>query len=107
LVTTDRRTVLLRIPEGNSNVEAVLSFVHVYWSPDETKVGVLGAGLAMFRLAADVASGNSIPFSTIENQLSQSIRETYHLSETIRDPLQWAAMADASIQFSKRKSEIR
>lgn len=39
LVSANRRTELHRIKR-----EAIIYFVHVYWSPDEKKVGVLATG---------------------------------------------------------------
>jgi hypothetical protein len=101
LVTANRRTELDSI-----NREALIHFVHVYWSPGEKKVGVLATGLNFSRVAYDLERGKPIPFEQIRKELGQSITETYHVPAG-EDPIQWAAMADADIAFFKRHPEIK
>jgi hypothetical protein len=101
LVTTKGRTVLYRIPS-----ESYIYFVHVYWSPDEAKVGVLGTGHTIFSVACNTATGALIPFEKIREDFGKSIRATYHVPPQ-EDPIQWAAMADAQVEFSKLHPEIR
>jgi hypothetical protein len=101
LVTAKSRTVLYRAPR-----ESYIYFVHVYWSSDESKVGVLATGLTIFRVACDTGTGASIPFEDIRQDVGKSIRATYHVPVG-EDPIQWAAMADAQVEFSKAHPEIK
>jgi len=101
LVTPKGRTVLYRIPR-----ESYISFVHVYWLPDEAKVGVLGTGLAIFSVACNTATGTPIPFEKIREDFGKSIRATYHVPPK-EDPIQWAALVDAQVEFFKLHPEIR
>ena len=79
---------------------------HVYWSPDEAKVGVLGTGLAIFSVACNTATGTPIPFEKIREDFGKSIRATYYVPPK-EDPIQWAAMVDAQVEFFKLHPEIR
>lgn len=101
LVTSNHRTELGRI-----NREAIIYFVHVYWSPDEKQVGVLATGFNFSRVAYDLERGKPIPFEEIQKDLGFSIAQTYNVPPG-EDPIQWAAMADAGIAFSKRHPEIK
>ena len=102
LVTANGRTVLY-----TQQREAIIYLVHVYWSPDETKVGVLGTGFAIFSVAANVKTGSEVPFDQIRKEFAQSIRETYHLPAGGLDPFDWAATDSAQMQFSRLHPEIR
>ena len=102
LVTPTGRTVLDRVPR-----DSYIYFVHVYWSPDETRVGVVGTGFAYFHLACNTATGTQIPFEHIREEMAQSIRATYHLPAAEDDPIQWAAMSEAGIEFFRRHPEIK
>jgi hypothetical protein len=72
LVAGRRRIELDRIDQ-----EAIIYFVHVYWSPDEKQVGVLATGFNFSRVAYDLASGKPIPFEQIKRELGASIASTY------------------------------
>ena len=98
LVTENRRTVLY-----TQRHEAFIHFVHVYWSPDETKVGVF---VAYGILAANVKTGATIPFDEIRKEFAQSIRDTYRLPPQ-EDPISWAGLADAQFAFARLHPEIR
>src|ERR1043166_7265952 len=72
LVTARARTVLY-----TQQREALIYFVHVYWLRGETVVGVFAAGGPM---AADVRTGESVPFERIRNEFVRSLRETYRIA---------------------------
>ena len=99
LVTEQRRKVLY--PELR---EAFIHFVHIYWSPDETKVGVFVSNGAE---AFNVKTGEQLPFDQIRKEFAQSIRDTYHLPPQEHDPIGWASMSEAQFAFSKLHPEIR
>jgi hypothetical protein len=104
LVTVDRTTVLSSDP----GPEVWVYFVHVYWSPDETKVGVTAAGLLRRlsrELACEVRTGKSIPFAVIHDDLAESIRRTYHVPPG-EDPIDWTNDGHAWVAFSKLHPEI-
>ena len=101
LVNGRQRTVLYRV-DGDSYIY----FFHVYWAPDETKVGILVTGTKIFNLACNTKTGALIPFGDIREDFRKSIRATYHVPPE-EDPIQWAAMADAGIEFFKVHPEIR
>src|SRR5882724_12065919 len=48
LVSANRRTLLFE-----NRRDAVVYFLHVYWSPDETRVGVLATGGNIWYIAFD------------------------------------------------------
>lgn len=52
LVTGHRRAVLC-----SQDDEALIHFVHVYWTPDEKRVAVLVSGLLNCEAAAEVETG--------------------------------------------------
>ena len=101
LVNARGRTVL-----DKRDRETGLYFVHVYWSPDETKVGVLATGFNFFHVAFDISAGKSIPFEDIRKDLGRSIQETYHVPHG-EDPIGWAALSEAQGEFFKLHPEIR
>jgi len=86
--------------------EAIVYFVHVYWSPDESKAGVITAGTNGWELAYDVQTGKEIPFETIREDIAASIRKTYQVP-TGDDPIRWAGSADAQNDFFRLHPEIR
>ncbi len=86
--------------------EVIVNFVHVYWSSDESKVGVYATGLANFGLAFDSSRDAKMPFKEIREQLGESIRNTYHLSKE-KDPFVWAELNDATSAFYRLHPEIR
>lgn len=81
-------------------------FVHVYWSPDEAKVGVLTTGFNGWELAFDVASGRRIQFDEIRKDFADSIRKSYQVPAS-DDPLSWAESAEACEEFFKLHPEIK
>jgi hypothetical protein len=87
--------------------EALLSFVHVYWAKDESKVAVLGTGLIRIAVAAEVATGRPLAFDSVRTAVAESIRERYKVPQTETDPLQWAAMSDAQTAFFSNHKEIK
>jgi hypothetical protein len=87
--------------------ESIISFAHVYWSPNETQVCVVATGLIIWRLAFDVRTGEAIPFEPFRGDVAQSVRESYGLPSTIEDPIRWAATAEAQAAFFKRHREFR
>ncbi len=100
LVSGQRRFVVYRSPN-----EALAYFVHVYWSADETKVGVIATGNGLWELAFDVGTGTPISFSEIRDGLARSIGETYHLVGT-HDPVAWASSTEAQSRFFELHPEI-
>jgi hypothetical protein len=100
LVTLNRVTELDRI-----NRKAIIYFVHVYWSPDEKRVAVLATGYNFSRVAYDLQTNKPIPFEQVQKELGASIAVTYHVPRG-EDPIQWAALADAGVAFSKHHPEI-
>jgi hypothetical protein len=101
LVTARRRSVLDKITR-----EAFIYFVHVYWSADETKVGVLATGFNFCRVAYDIRNDKLLPFDQIRAELGRSISRMYRVPSG-EDPVEWAATADAQAEFFKLHPEIR
>lgn len=99
LVSARGRTLLYQVG-GDSFID----FFHVYWSPDETKAGLLATGTKIFSLACDTRTGSEIPFEEIREDFRKSIRETYHVPPG-EDPIEWAPMLGA--EFFKLHPEIR
>jgi hypothetical protein len=93
LVTGQKRIVLQRITR-----QGAIYFVHVYWSPNEERVGALGAGFSAFRVAYDLRSNAPIPFELIRPDLGRSIAQTYHLPPG-EDPFLWALSGRATDKF--------
>ena len=69
LVTPKGSTVIYRL-----STDSFIYFVHVYWSPDETRVGVVGTGYGSFHLARSTVTGAPIPFEQIRDEMANSIR---------------------------------
>jgi hypothetical protein len=88
-----------------SHREALIYFVHVYWSPDERSVGVLATGANIFPLAFNVHTGASIPFEPLRKEVARSIAQTYRVPDG-EDPVDWASSADAGIEFKKIHPEV-
>jgi hypothetical protein len=101
LAAGQQRTVLDRIDR-----EAIIYFVHVYWSPDEKTVGVLATELNYSRAAYDIDKGKPIPFDDIREGLGHSIGQAYHVPWG-ENPVEWAATADAQTAFFKLHPEIQ
>jgi hypothetical protein len=101
LVTNRGRTVLYQV-----RADSFINFFHVYWSPDETNAGILATGAKIFSLACNTKTGALIPFDGIREDFGKSIRAAYHVPPG-EDPIQWAAMADAQVEFFKLHPEIR
>ena len=101
LTTVERKAVVFE-----NRREAHIYFVHVYWSPDESKVGVLGTGSKSWGVACDVRTGELIPFETIEEEFGESIRKMYHVPPK-EDPVKWASSNDAHQAFFRLHPEIR
>jgi hypothetical protein len=101
LVTPNARMEMDRIDR-----EAIIHFVHVYWSPDDKSVAVLATGFNFSRVAYDLKSRKPIPFERLRKEMGRSIAQAYPVPAG-EDPIQWAAMADAGVAFSKRHPEIR
>jgi hypothetical protein len=80
-------------------------FVHVYWSPDEARVGILASGLGIWELAFDTKTGKVIPFDQVQNGLVSSIRQSYQLPPN-EDPLRWSVLPEAGTAFFKRHPEV-
>jgi hypothetical protein len=102
LVTSQKRA---RVFENH--VEAHVYFVHVYWSPDESKVAILSTGTNIWSLALDVRTGNEIPIDQLRDELAESIREYYRLPASEKDPIGWAATATAQQSFTRMHPEVR
>jgi len=101
LVAAGKETVLYKVPR-----EALIYFVHVYWSPDEARVGVVVTGFTILHLACDTKTGELIPFAQIQADVGKSLERTYRIPPG-EDPIQWAAMADAQIEFFRLHPEVR
>ena len=99
LINEGRRTVLETVDR-----DTIIQFVHVYWTPDESKVAVVVAGLMILHLAANVKTGSPLPFESIRQQVAKSITETYHVPAG-EDPIQWAH-SDGQDEFMKRHPEM-
>jgi hypothetical protein len=100
LVRSNRRLVLFE-----SHREAIIYFVHAYWSNDGTKLGVVATGANIWHLAWDIKSAKPIPFEEIRPEVAQSISQAYRVPPG-EDPIQWAAMSDAQGEFFRRHPEI-
>lgn len=94
-----RRTELITVRE------AFIYFVHVYWSSDGSRVGVLTAGSTPVHVAYDLKLHKNIPFTEIRDEVARSIRTAYHLSDA-QDPLRWAESPQASDAFFRLHPEI-
>ena len=86
--------------------DAIVYFVHVYWSPDESKVGVLATGMSIWNVAFDVRKGRPVPFEDVRKGFGESIREIYSVPPG-KDPINWAASSDAHSEFFKLHPEVR
>jgi hypothetical protein len=109
LVTTGRRTVLIQ-----QKSDATISFIHVFWSRDESKVAVLSTGYATFAIAAEVGSGAQIPFDLIKKDFALSLRETYKLPAVYPDEpnlefdvFKWAQTEYADQAFAKLHPDVK
>jgi hypothetical protein len=100
LVSPQRRAVVFE-----NRTEAWVYFVHVYWSSEEARVGVMASGGNIWRLAFDVDSGKEVPFDSIRDEFARSIRQTYRVPPD-QDPIQWAAMSEAQGAFFRLHPEI-
>jgi hypothetical protein len=85
VVTRGSRTFVGNESEGDN----IIYFVHVYWTPDESKVGVFGAGAQRWNRAFEVQSGKEIPFDEIRQGMANSIRTEYLVPKDA-DPFGWA-----------------
>src|SRR5947209_2360634 len=85
--------------------ESLVYFVHVCWSQDESQVAVYGSGLQAFGVAADVRTGNEIPFESLRHVMEASIAQAYDLPPGT-DPLKWASSNPAFGAFAKHHPEI-
>src|SRR5437588_6305286 len=83
LLTGNGRTTIIE-----SHRDAFLYFVHVYWSTDETKIGIIGRGFARWDVASDATTGKAVPFEAIRGELVHSIAMSYNLPPDV-DPMQW------------------
>jgi hypothetical protein len=101
LVSANKHLLLYRLPR-----ESFVSFVHVYWSPDETSAAVVGAAIAPFSFAVATNSGASVPFDSLRPQMAESIARTYHLPLG-EDPIAWAGSDDARRAFRGLHPEVR
>lgn len=101
LVRSGGRTLLF---EGHR--DEFLYFVHVYWSPDETTVGVLVRGLARLDIAYDSVALKQIPFAEIRNDLGDSIKRSYSLPQAL-DPFDWADTTEGQCAFFARHPEFK
>jgi hypothetical protein len=101
LLTASGRQKLL-----DNTREAHVSFVHVYWTPDERIVAVVVTGANQFHIAAATATGVGVPFASVRNQVARSISETYHLPPNV-DAIGWSSMADAQAEFFRIHPEIK
>ena len=81
-------------------------FVHVYWSPDEKKVGVLATGLNIWNIAWDLTLDRGIPFDSIKPDVRRSIEESYRVPSG-EDAILWAASSDAQSAFFRLHPDIK
>ena len=93
LVVDGRRTFVFE-----NRRDALVSFVHVYWSPEERQASVLLSGLNYFVLAWDLRSGRPIPFESLRNDFARSIETTYRVPKGV-DPFKWTGEAEAQKAF--------
>jgi len=85
--------------------DALVSFVDVYWSPDERRVGVLLYGFNYFTLAWDTRSAQAISFDSLRNDFARSIESSYHVPKGV-DPFQWLGGPEAQKAFFAQHPEI-
>jgi hypothetical protein len=102
VLTTPKRSLVV----SRSSREAVIDFVHVYWSPDETRVGIVVTGLIIWHLAVNTRTGAPIPFDAMRSDIAKSISDTYHLPSD-KDSISWAGLSEAEFAFLKLHPEIR
>jgi len=103
--------VLLVTSQGRKTVfqnrrEAIVYFVQVYWSPDETEFGILSTGMNIWFFGCDARTGKEIPFDRVRQGLAQAISETYHVPHG-EDPIGWAATSNAHVAFFRLHPEVR
>jgi hypothetical protein len=100
LITPRGRTTLIQ-----SGRDTFLYFVHVYWSADETKVGVLARGGVRWEIGFDARINQPIPFEKIRSDFAGSMATLYNLAQGT-DPIDWADSSEASQAFFKLHPEI-
>ncbi len=93
--------------EFHSYREAHVSFVHVYWAPDESLVGVLVTGGNIWTLAWDVNTGRGVPFDLIRKEFSESLRQAYAIPANVPDPIGWATLGEAQTTFLRLHPEMQ
>jgi hypothetical protein len=81
-------------------------FVHVYWSSDETKVGIVTRGFCRYEGAFDAVTNQQITFEQIRKDLTESIRTTYEVPQGV-DPVNWADTSEAHTAFFRLHPEIQ
>jgi hypothetical protein len=99
---SDRQKVVL----DKITREAIIYLVHVYWSPDEARVGVFASGANFCKVAYDIRARKVIPFAEVQDDMAKSISETYHVPKD-EDPIGWASGAMAQSEFFRLHPEIR
>jgi hypothetical protein len=100
LVTSLGRKTLVE-----SKRDSFLYFVHVYWSPDETKVGIIGRGAVIWEEAFDITNNRPIPFEGVRADVFRSMAKTYDIP-TGMNPVDWSWSSEATTAFFKLHREI-
>lgn len=101
LISRSKRTTIYKLPR-----EAFATFVHVYWSPDESRVSVIGASYRGFAVAVDTSSGRKVPFELVERAAADSLRAVYNIAPG-QDPIAWTTTDEASDAFRRRYPKFR
>ena len=104
-LVSGRKSTIKRTRIFENRREAIVQFVHVYWSPDETTVGVMASGANVWYVAFDLPAGVEIPFAQIRDDFAESIRKAYDVPKA-EDPIDWAARADAAVAFGTVHPEM-
>lgn len=86
--------------------EAIIRFVHVYWSSDESQVGIVATGFGGLLLAYDAQKRTTIPFESIREGVARSIAHTYNVPAGW-DPIAWAGLRQAAQAFAKLHPEVK
>lgn len=85
-------------PVFRSINDAVITFVDVYWSSDESRFATLIAGSSKWTIAYDLNRRQTVPFEPMRHDLERKICADYKLSEC-RDPLDWAWSPEGQSAF--------
>ena len=86
--------------------EAIIYFVHVAWSQNESRVGIVASGVNHCQTGFDLESSQLIQFSKVQDIVAASIRSQYSVPSE-QNAIDWAMGSAAGIAFKKAHPEIQ